>query len=100
MQINDQLITIGSHLLYKDRNWRIVRIVNKSTTLFEPVGHEPYVMIEAYAELKAINGDVDHIKEESKKVPYVGPSSNIRALEPIIALEREYNDAKSFSSGS
>ena len=83
---------LGECITHKDHTWRIVRIVDQSKTLFEYANSKPYIIIESYAELKAINGDITHISWKTEKFPYLGPYSNIRALEPIALLEREFNE--------
>lgn len=94
------LIELGNHIQHKNRTWRVVRIIHNSETLFEPVLAEAYILSESYAELKAIDGDIDHISISFNKIPYSGIKSNIRALEPIPGLEKEIRNASSIPSGS
>ena len=76
-------LVLGSTVKYKDRAWRVVRIINKSHSLFEPENASPYVLEEIYAELKSPEGDIDFLVIESEKREYKGEDSPIKGLHPL-----------------
>jgi len=76
-------LTLGATIKYKDRAWRVVRIINKSHSLFEPENASPYVLEEVYAELKSPEGDIDFLVIESEKRDYKGEDSPIKGLHPL-----------------
>lgn len=73
---------LGETIVVGDVQYRVVRVVNKSLTLFQ--GAEGvYIIEESYLELKGSDGGIDFIELDRKKLAYTGPSSTIKALEPI-----------------
>lgn len=74
---------IGSTMQYKDREWRIVRVIYSDTTLFEDESGA-YLIKESYLQLKSIDGEIDHYVLESEKLSYGEPSHPIKGLNPII----------------
>lgn len=75
---------LGSLIRKNDREWRVIRIVQNSRTLFEPLdGARPYVQVESYIELKAVNGDIEFITLMQEKEDYGGDACHIKGLEPI-----------------
>lgn len=63
--------------------FRVVRIVGKSVSLFQDVEMKSYLQTESYVELKAADGTIAFIILSQERVPYDGPSSGIKGLEPI-----------------
>lgn len=76
-------IEIGQELQHNNQLGRVVRIIDRSITLFEEETGEQYLLDESYAELKLENGDVDFIILRTEKQTYSGPSSQIKGLAPI-----------------
>jgi hypothetical protein len=77
---------IGSIVPHKNEAWRVVRIITKSETLFEPEdGREPaYVAVESYVELKGADGMIDFVVLSQEKKKYEGGASIIKGLEPVL----------------
>ena len=73
---------IGSTLDRPDGTWRIVRVITHDVTLFEDATGV-YTITESYLQLKSTDGRVDHFVLESEKVPYTGPASLIKGLNPL-----------------
>ena len=76
-------LVLGSTIKFKDRAWRVVRIINKSYALFEPESAPVYVLEEIYAELKSPEGDIDFLVIESEKREYKGDDSPIKGLHAL-----------------
>jgi hypothetical protein len=73
---------LGSELQYKDKTWRVIRVLSNDQSLFEDESGV-YVILESYIQLKDAEGTIDFIVMNSEKLPYTGPASNIKALEPL-----------------
>lgn len=73
---------LGSELQYKDKTWRVIRVLSNDQSLFEDE-HETYIILESYIQLKDADGTINFIVMNSEKLPYTGPTSNIKALDPI-----------------
>jgi hypothetical protein len=79
-----QLI-LGEVIKHENKPWRVVRIIEKSRTLFEPEQGEgaPFILEESYVELKGPEGDINFIVLAEEKQPYTGPSCPILGLSPV-----------------
>lgn len=75
-------LELGQDLLWKDRVVRVVRIVRDDTSLFE-TKDSSYTIQESYAQVIGEDGIVDFIVFSSAKIPFIGPKSKIKALQPI-----------------
>jgi len=73
---------IGSEIQYKDRSWRIIRVLSNDQSLFEDESGL-FIILESYVQLKDELGQIDFIVMNSEKLPYTGPTSTIKALEPL-----------------
>lgn len=73
---------IGSEIQHKDKLWRVIRVVSTDQSLFEDEGGI-YIILESYIQIKDPDGIIDFITFNSEKLAYTGPSSTIKALEPI-----------------
>lgn len=73
---------LGHELQYQDQTWRIVRIIAWDKSLFEDETGT-YEVNESYVQIKSTAGQIDHIVLDSTKLPYTGPASTIKALEPL-----------------
>ena len=73
---------LGAIVTHKDEQYRVVRIIGQSTSLFESETGA-YVQIESYVELKGSDGSIDFVSLEMVRVPYEGGASVIKGLEPI-----------------
>ena len=73
---------IGHTIKHFDADWRVVRIIGSSITLFEDK-EEVYLQTESYVELKNADGAVDFVTLTLERAPYDGPPSAIKGLEPI-----------------
>lgn len=74
---------IGATIQQGENEWRVVRIITGSTTLFEDRVTGPYLVTESYIELKAPDGNVGFVQLTRDRVAYEGPISTIKGLEPI-----------------
>jgi hypothetical protein len=74
--------TIGITLEHKGEQFRVVRIITNSITLFEDE-KGVYLQIESYIELKGLDGSIDFITLTRERNPYEGPTSIAKGLEPI-----------------
>jgi hypothetical protein len=61
---------------------RVVRIINKSVTLFQDA-EKAYLQTESYVELKSADGLIAFVILTRERTPYEGPTSVIKGLEPI-----------------
>jgi len=73
---------LGSEVQYKDKTWRVVRVASGDQSLFEDESGS-YIIFESYVQIKDTEGAIDFIVLNSEKLPYNGPISTIKALEPI-----------------
>ncbi len=77
-------LTLGDLIKHKGNPARVVRIVSRSLTLFEPEDGTPYIMEESYVELKGSNGGIDFLMLTEERHTYDGPEHcPIRGLDPI-----------------
>lgn len=73
---------IGATIQQGDQEWRVVRIVNGSTTLFQD-DKEVYLVVESYIELKDSLNNIGFVQLTRERVEYVGPGGIIKGLNPI-----------------
>ena len=73
---------IGHTIKHNDADYRVVRIIGESVSLFED-DKQAYLQTESYVELKNAEGHVDFVTLTMERVPYEGPISSIKGLEPI-----------------
>ena len=73
---------LGSEIQHKDKTWRIIRVVTGDHSLFEDESGI-HSILESYIQLKDADGTIDFITFNSEKLIYNGPTSSIKALEPI-----------------
>ena len=76
------MLTLGDEIQRNGQPWRVVRIVSKDLSLFEDETGI-HVIEETYAMLKSGEGRVEFEVLASQKVTYTGPSSTIKALNPL-----------------
>ena len=86
-------IQLGSILDRGNTPQRVVRIIHESLTLYEGEGETPFIIRESYAELKGADGGMDFLTLSREKLPYDGPQSLIRGLEPISWKEDDHAGA-------
>jgi len=80
--VSEQL-TLGNTITHKGRQYRVVRVIDHSQTLFEEEDGKTFVEDTSYLELKGEDGDVDFIFLVQAVKPYEGPSSVIKGLAPF-----------------
>lgn len=73
---------LGSEIVHKDKTWRIIRVLANDQSLFEDESGL-FIILESYVQLKDADGVIDFIVMNSEKLPYTGPTSSIKALEPL-----------------
>jgi hypothetical protein len=73
---------IGVVVVHKDEQYRVVRIIGQSTSLFED-DKQVYLQIESYVELKGADGSIDFVTLEMERKAYEGGPSIIKGLDPI-----------------
>jgi hypothetical protein len=73
---------LGSEVQYKDKTWRVIRIVTTDQSLFED-SDTCYVILESFVMIKDADGFIDFIVLNSEKLPYSGPVSSIKGLSII-----------------
>lgn len=73
---------IGSEVVHKEKTWRIIRVLANDQSLFEDESGL-FIILESYIQLKDADGIIDFIVMNSEKLPYTGPTSSIKALDPI-----------------
>jgi hypothetical protein len=82
--MSEQTYVLGGNVRRDNEIWRVVRIIEKSQTLFEPEdGTAPYIQTESYVELKAGDGSIDFVILSQEKRAYEGEHSIIKGLEPV-----------------
>jgi hypothetical protein len=74
---------LGSEIRYKDKTWRVIRILSNDQTLFEDDSGNLYIILETFVQIKDTIGVIDFIVMSSEKLPYSGPPSSIKALSVI-----------------
>jgi len=84
--MSESTYVIGSVITHKGSAWRVVRIVGRSETLFEPEDGRTvaYVGVESYVQLKSVEGLIDFVVLTADKMAYDGPNSVIKGVEPIM----------------
>lgn len=73
---------IGTTVKHKEEDYRVVRIIGASTSLFED-DKGAYIQVESYVELKGTDGSIDFVTLEMERKPYEGGPSMIKGLSPI-----------------
>jgi hypothetical protein len=73
---------IGGTIEHKNEQYRVVRIIGQSVSLFEDE-KGTYLQTESYVELKGADGSIDFVSLTLERTPYEGGSSIIKGLEPI-----------------
>lgn len=73
---------LGSELQYKDKTWRVVRVISQDWSLFEDESGI-YIIAESYVQIKSTDGEIDHVVLASDRMEYGGVHSNIKALKPL-----------------
>lgn len=73
---------IGSTIKIGDVEFRVVRIIGQSVTLFEDT-EGSFLLTESYIELKGSDNTVEFIRLTVERTPYTGPVSIIKGLDPI-----------------
>lgn len=73
---------IGATVEHHKEQWRVVRIIGSSVTLFED-DTQAYLQTESYVELKGADGSIDFVSLTMERTPYEGPTSVVKGLEPI-----------------
>jgi hypothetical protein len=73
---------IGVTIEHNGEQFRVVRIISNSITLFEDE-KGCYLQTESYVELKGADGMIDFITLTRERTPYEGSPSIIKGLEPI-----------------
>jgi hypothetical protein len=73
---------IGHTIKHKEEDYRVVRIISHSVSLFEDK-EGVYLQTESYVELKSPIGLVDFVVLTCERELYNGPPSPIKALDPI-----------------
>lgn len=76
-------VQLGDTVKVKDKMARVVRILHSDHSLFED-DTGTFIIHESYAQLKFEDGAVDFLVYSSEKLPYAGPPSPIKALNPIV----------------
>ena len=74
---------IGHEIWYKEKQWRVVRILSNDQSLFEDDSGNIHIILESFIMIKDALGAIDFIVMNSEKLPYTGPSSSIKALSAI-----------------
>ncbi len=82
---------LGDTVKVGDIHLRVVRVINKSLTLYEGP-KRPYIVEESYLELKGSDGSIEFIQLDKQELPYTGASSVIKALEPPNFQQPEKED--------
>ena len=78
---------LGDTVKHKDEPFRVIRIVEKSRTLFETDEGESYVVEESYVELKGGTGDIEFITLYRTRLSYEGAESLIKGQGPVLWRE-------------
>ena len=73
---------IGDTVNVKDSMARVVRIIKESLTLYEDESGGCNIKKESYIQLRDLNGAVHFIVLDEATLPYEGPNSPIKGLEP------------------
>jgi len=73
---------LGSEIVHKEKTWRIIRVLSNDQSLFEDESGL-FIILESYVQLKDELGQIEFIVMNSEKLPYSGPTSTIKALEPL-----------------
>ena len=74
-------IELGDTIPFKGQQFRVIRIVDHSLTLYQ---HENRLSVvdEVYLELKGDDGSIDFLEVSKEERPYTGKLGVIRGLEP------------------
>lgn len=76
-------LQLGQRTQHNGKDWLVVRLIEKSSTLFEVEG-KCYIVEESYAQLKSTDGDTDFIIfYEEKKEFSKSTEIHIKGLEPL-----------------
>ena len=76
------MLTLGGEVEHNGKQWRVVRLVSRDLTLIEDETGS-HLIEETYVMLKSAEGTVDFVVLSSEKRLYDGPSSTIKALNPL-----------------
>ncbi len=78
---------LGDVIQYDGRPFRIVRVIDKSISLFEQPDGICTVVEESYVELKGSDNSIEFLVINKQTRPYEGEPQPIKALDPIIYVK-------------
>lgn len=75
---------LGKTITVLEKPYLVVRLIEKSSTLFEDPKGDCFIITESYAQLRGPDGEVEFVVFYEQQQPCEKPAGQIPGLEPVI----------------